>query len=138
MLMVVACGSSSPPAHQPAPKPADADQTCPMEVPGTSVSEEDSDRGAALVFTTTGDAVELQTRCDTFEAFHQTKDVIPGQFAAMIKTPSSVISIHRAPLPANVVRLEFGAKDPAQIGALQSELRMHASMLTAGTCKMAM
>lgn len=103
-----------------------------MEVPGTSVTVEDTNTGGALVFVTTGDAKAVQTRGDAFAAHHDAP--APDTFAAMVKTPATVVSTHAA----TGERLEFTAKNTADLSALQSELRMHASMLTAGTCKMNM
>jgi hypothetical protein len=77
-LLLVACGGASQPAtpSTPAPQaaaapaPTDDDPSCPVAVPGTSVSVEDTDTGAALVFVTTGDAAELRRRVGSMASMH--------------------------------------------------------------------
>jgi len=88
-------------------------------VPGTSVTVEDTATGGAIVFVTTGDVGELRARA--------------GKWGVMVQTPAtkSVDNIDRG------ARVVFAAK-PEQVGALQSELRMHAQHLAGGTCQMAM
>lgn len=73
-LPLAACGGSSQPTPaQPTakagPPPAD-DPSCPVTVPGTSVTTEDTATGAALVFVTTGDVAELRKRVVTLAAMH--------------------------------------------------------------------
>lgn len=53
--VLAACGSAKPVSETPRPVPATSDPSCPVAVPGTSVTVEDLDNGAALVFITTGD-----------------------------------------------------------------------------------
>jgi hypothetical protein len=68
-----ACGGSSTPAtSSTTPKPAGAasDPSCPVAVPGTSVTVEDTATGAALVFVTTGDVAELRRRVTTLAQMH--------------------------------------------------------------------
>jgi hypothetical protein len=133
VLFLAACAGSAPKAQTAAPAPvAKGDPTCPMEVPGTAVTVADTDKGGALVFVTTGDASALHARGDAFAAQHDAPSA--DTFAAMIKTPSTVVATHGA----NGERLEFTPKSSADASALQSELRMHASMLSAGSCKMKM
>ncbi len=69
MVLAAACGSSTP---QPARSGSAVagDPSCPIAVPGTSVSVEDADDGAALVFVTTGDAVELRRRVAEMAKMH--------------------------------------------------------------------
>ncbi len=70
-LALGACGGSSPPAAATTPAAtAAADPSCPVEVPGTSVSVEDTSTGAAMVFVTTGDVAELRTRVTAMAAKH--------------------------------------------------------------------
>ncbi len=66
------CGgssSSSPPPAHPSPGASD-DRSCPVAVLGTSVSVEDTNRGAALVFVTTGDVDEVRKRVAAMAAMH--------------------------------------------------------------------
>ena len=73
-LMTVACGGSSGgPATStiPSKQAADAsDPSCPISVPGTSVSVEDAPGGAALVFVTTGDVADLRRRVAAMASMH--------------------------------------------------------------------
>jgi hypothetical protein len=130
LILLVACGQ--PAKHEattPPPAAAAQDPTCPLEVPGTSLTVEDTNDGAALVFVTTGDASSVQTRADAFAAQHAS--ATGDTFAAMVAKTANVTA----------ERIDHGAKlvftggDPA---AIQSELRMHAGHLSAGSCAMAM
>ncbi len=69
MVLAAACGSSKP-APTPSGSAIAADPSCPVAVPGTSVSVEDADTGAALVFVTTGDAAELRRRVAEMAKMH--------------------------------------------------------------------
>jgi hypothetical protein len=48
----------------------DDDSSCPVAVAGTSVTVEDTETGAALVFVTTGDENELRKRVSAMAAMH--------------------------------------------------------------------
>ena len=79
-FLLAACGGASqsagpstpaaPATASSAPVAADDDRSCPVAVPGTSVSVEDTDTGAALVFVTTGDAAELRRRVGSMASMH--------------------------------------------------------------------
>jgi hypothetical protein len=128
LILLVACGQ--PAKHEAATTPAVAtDPTCPLEVPGTSLTVEDTNDGAALVFVTTGNATDVQTRADAFAAQHAS--ATGETFAAMVAKTANVTS----------ERIDHGAKlvfTGGDAAALQSELRMHAGHLNAGSCAMAM
>lgn len=71
-IAIAACGggsSASSSTSSTTPRPAD-DSSCPVAVPGTSVTVEDTDRGAALVFVTTGDVAELRKRVAAMMSMH--------------------------------------------------------------------
>ena len=125
-------GCGQPAKHDTTPPPAPAaahDATCPLEVPGTSVTVEDTADGAALVFVTTGDASAVQASADAFAAAHPA--ATGGSFAAMVAKGAGV----------TVQRITGGAKlvfTGGDAAAIQSELRMHADHLSAGSCAMAM
>jgi hypothetical protein len=130
LLALIACGSAG--KHEPAGPAAPAassDPTCPLEVPGTSISVEDTTDGAALVFVTTGDATAVQTRADAFAALHA--KATGDSFAAMVAHTADVAAQHID----HGAKLVFRSTDAA---AVQSELRMHAAHLSAGSCAMAM
>jgi len=129
LLLLVACGQPAKHDTTPPPAPAAAhDATCPLEVPGTSVTVEDTADGAAMVFVTTGDAAAVQAAADAFAAAHPSAT---SGFAGMVAKGSSVA----AQRITGGAKLEFSGGDAP---ALQSELRMHADHLSAGSCAMAM
>lgn len=72
-LLVAACGGSSSGTTTPSTSAGDTaagDPSCPVAVPGTSVTVEDTDTGAALVFVTTGDVAELRKRVAAMGSMH--------------------------------------------------------------------
>lgn len=73
--LIAACGgagssTSAQAPTTPAPTAASDDPSCPVAVPGTSVTVEDADKGAALIFATTGDAVDVRRRAAEFARMH--------------------------------------------------------------------
>jgi hypothetical protein len=134
-IATAACGGKAPAAQDntQSTKPATAgDPTCPLEVPGTSLSVEDTTNGAALVFVTTGDAAAVRTRATAFADMHNKHDGPEGAMGMMFSQTATATS---ADIEGGA-RVELSAKDPADAGKLQSELRMHAGHLTGGTCAM--
>jgi hypothetical protein len=134
-LVLFACGH---PDHtgprDPAPHPATGgDPSCPVLVPGTSVSVEDTPTGAAFVFVTTGDVADVRKRAATLAAMHANHDGPAMAMGMMISTTSTAATSE----VDKGARVTFTAK-PDDVGALQSELRMHAQHLGGGTCEMAM
>jgi hypothetical protein len=130
LVLLVACGQ--PAKHESTTTPpaaaAASDPTCPLEVPGTSLTVEDTSDGGALVFVTTGDAAGVQARADAFAAQHASAT---GGFAAMVAKGANVAA----------QRIDHGAKlvfTGTDAAAIQSELRMHAGHLSSGSCAMAM
>jgi len=125
---LAACGGQ-PAKHEAvaAPAAAASDPTCPLEVPGTSITVEDTNDGGALVFVTTGDAAAVQQRADAFATAHGTSAT---GFAGMVAASAKVTSQH----------IDHGAKlvFAGDAASIQSELRMHAGHLSAGSCAMAM
>jgi hypothetical protein len=73
-LMALACGGSSggqATSTVPSKQAASAnDPSCPVSVPGTSVTVEDAPGGAALVFVTTGDVADLRRRAAAMASMH--------------------------------------------------------------------
>jgi len=132
VLALIACGSKAPPAQtKPAPATAD-DPSCPLVVPGTSLSVEDTANGAALVFVTTGDAAAVRTRASELAAMH-TRHEGPASALGMMFSASSTAKSSDIDRGA---RVEFTAKKPDDVAAVQSELHMHAGHLTGGSCAM--
>jgi hypothetical protein len=132
VFAIAACGSKQPAPSNPAP-PAPVthatDPTCPLEVPGTSLTVEDTATGAALVFVTTGDAGDLSKRAAAFAAMHNKHDGPTGAMGMMFpqtwKATAQDIE--------GGTRVEFSGDDPAVV---QSQLRMHAGHLSSGSCAM--
>lgn len=136
IVFSAACGGAKPEAAAPPPaKPAAGDPTCPMVVAGASVAEEDTDKGGALVFVTTGgDVTELRDRAGALVAMYGAQQG-PADAMGMMVSAGAQASVEEVPNGARVV---FVAPSPDKVGALQNELRMHASHLQPGSCKMAM
>src|SRR5437867_3294705 len=75
-LLLAACGSGSKkPADQPQKPAATADDpTCPIVVPGTSITVEETAEGPAFVFVTTGDVAAVRTRAGALATMHNAHD----------------------------------------------------------------
>lgn len=178
-LAIAACGgtANSTLATTPAPQSATADSSdpsCPVAVPGTSVTVEDASSGAALVFVTTGDVGAVRQRANAMASMHNDHhgsmgslpdgkvgghdmsghaghdmsghaghdmsghaghDMSGGEHAAHA---GGMIGVHSM---AEVSDIDGGARisfiaNGADVAKLQSELRMHAQHLSAGTCGM--
>ncbi|MDX2089683.1 MAG: hypothetical protein SFX73_17640 [Kofleriaceae bacterium] len=186
-LAIAACGGTakSTPATTPAPRSATVDSndpSCPVAVPGTSVTVEDASSGAALVFVTTGDVGAVRQRANAMASMHNDHhssmgslpdgkvgghdmsghaghdmsghaghdmsghaghdmsghaghDMKGGEHAGHA---GGMIGVHSK---AEVSDIDGGAKisfiaNGADVAKLQSELRMHARHLSAGTCGM--
>ncbi len=141
------------------------DPTCPMLVAGTSVTVEDTDTGAAFVFVTTGDVGAVRTRARALAEAHNAHHAkmepgaaaephaAHGAGAPAGKGMGTMIGAHSTAAASDIdggARVAFTAVDPAPAAptappagaspsgpaALQSELRMHAQHLAAGTCEM--
>lgn len=115
------------------------DPSCPVVVPGTSVTAEDTNTGAALVFVTTGDAAKVRVRAKYLALAHSRRALgstppAGHELSDMIATPSMADETD----VEHGARVEFKATKPEDVAALQAELRMHAQHLASGTCEMAM
>jgi hypothetical protein len=134
---VAACSHSGQQAVAPPGETKADDPSCPVQVPGTSVTVEDTDDGATLVFVTTGDIAGVRTRAKTLAEAHTRRAGAAARGHAMsdmIATPSvsDESDIDRG------ARVRFKVTRPDDVATLQSELRMHAQHLATGTCEMAM
>ncbi len=134
VVAIAACGSKQPAPSNPPPSPAGSaaqasDPSCPLEVPGTSLTVEDTATGAALVFVTTGDKADLSKRAQAFAAMHNEHQG-PGNAMGMMFPQSwkaTAVDIDGG------ARVEFSGDDPAVV---QSQLRMHAGHMSSGSCAM--
>lgn len=130
-----ACGSKSSPTGTVAPTQAPAaadDPTCPLLVPGTSLSVEDTTNGAALVFVTTGDPLAVRARAAALADMHTKHDGPPTAMGMMFTAGSTATASE----VEGGARVEFAAAQPDGAAQIQKELRMHASHLTGGGCEM--
>jgi len=169
-LLSAACGGSGgSPKQTASPTPTatvDDDPSCPIAVPGTSVTVEDTSTGAALVFVTTGDTAELRKRVAAMAAMHNEHhgkmgplprgdeaggghdhsghgghaghDVAAGGGGGHAGHAGGMIGVHSA---STAEEIDGGARlvivvAPADVAKLRDELRMHAKHLAGGTCKM--
>lgn len=154
-VLLIACGGGTTTAPTTTPKPA-GDPSCPVEITGTSVTVEDTDTGAALVFVTTGDVTELRKRAGALAKKHNDHHAAMGPLPDGTDTAGghehhdhggghdhaamtgSMIQIHSKAVATDVeggVKVAF-ISGASEIGKLQGELRMHAKHYSAGTCEM--
>lgn len=77
-LGAIGCGGSSATSPTTTPGQSDDDLSCPVSVAGTSVTVEDTDRGAALVFVTTGDVAEVRKRVAAMATMHNDQHAAMG------------------------------------------------------------
>jgi hypothetical protein len=135
VLALAACGQkSSPTTGQTTPTAhttAD-DPSCPLVVPGTSLSVEDTEAGAAFVFVTTGDPLAVRSRAAALAEMHTKHDGPRTAFGMMFTQGSTATAMEIE----GGARVEFAAAAPDQVASLQKELRMHAGHLTSGSCEM--
>lgn len=134
-LALAGCGSNSPTQKTPTTPPATRvvdDPSCPLLVPGTSLSVEDTTNGAALVFVTTGDPLAVRSRAAALAEMHTKHDGPPRAMGMMFSQGPTATATEIS----GGARVEFTAAQPDQAGAIQKELRMHASHLTGGSCEM--
>ena len=134
LIGIAACGGKPAPkttADTTTPAKAD-DPTCPLIVPGTSVSVEDTPVGASLMFVTTGDAAAVRTRATALATMHNKHDG-PGGAMGMMFPAAWQASAQEIEGGA---RVDFAGKTEADGPKISEELRMHASHLTGGSCAM--
>lgn len=146
------CGgsSTSPPATAPGPVASD-DPPRPVAVAGTSVTVEDTDRGAALVFVTTGDVAEVRKRATAMAAMHNEHHAAMGPLPTGDEgggghdhgghSGHDMGDMEMVHSQATVEEIDGGARivlvaAPADVAQLQEQLRMHAQHMSGGTCAM--
>ena len=176
LIAAGACGGPKAP-HDTKPNSVvtATDPSCPVAVPGTSVTVEDADDGAGLVFVTTGDVGEVRKRVQAMAKMHnehhasmgampEGKDEHAGHdmsghdmsghdmsghdmsghdmsghdMSGHAEHAGGMISVHSK---ATVSEIPGGAKllfvsGNSDVSKLQSELRMHAQHMGAGSCSM--
>jgi len=139
LACVAACGgkSSTTPTTTPAQRAAAADDpSCPLLVPGTSMSVEDTTNGAALVFVTTGDPLAVRARAAKMAEMHTKRDGNEKSMGMMFTAGSTGDATATATEVEGGAKVEFAATEPEKVAKIQKELRMHAGMMTTGSCEM--
>jgi hypothetical protein len=139
-LALAGCGaktssstSPSAPAGPVAQAPADDDPSCPLLVPGTSLSVDNYEMGAALVFVTTGDPLSVRARAARLADMYTKQDGPPDALGMMFST--GVMTAEATEIDGGA-RVSFSAIQRNAVRAVQDELKLHASHLSGGTCKM--
>lgn len=134
-LAAAACGgkssSTTTTTTQPTTAAAD-DPSCPLLVPGTSLTVEDTAAGAALVFVTTGDPLAVRARAAKLAEMHNKRDGEAKAMGMMFTAGSTATATEIE----GGARVEFAAAQPDGAAGLQKELRGHASHMTGGSCEM--
>jgi hypothetical protein len=125
-------GSSTTTTTTPTVTQTADDPSCPLLVPGTSLSVEDTEAGAALVFVTTGDPLAVRSRAAALAEMHTKHDGPSSAMGMMFPKATTATAME----VQGGARVEFAAATPDQVSAVQKELRMHASHLTGGNCEM--
>ena len=135
-VLVGACSSPAKPPTTPAEPPATAateDLSCPLLVPGTSISVEDTAEGPAFVFVTTGDVAQVRSRGQALATMHNERTGSPEALGMMFSPKSTA----KAADIDGGVRVTFTPAAPATTGEVGNELRMHGGHLAgASSCKM--
>jgi hypothetical protein len=132
---LAACGGSSSEKPQAAPITPKADPSCPMTFAGTSVSEEDTTNGGALVFVTSPASIDGVRKAAATLAQMHNQHSGPGDAMGMMISTKSTSVVEEVPTGLRIV---FTPASPDDTAALQNELRMHASHLQPGSCEMKM
>lgn len=151
-LFAGACGGSKSAPTGPATAEATAREgggmatgMCPMQVPGTQVSAEDTNDGAAMVFTTTGDVDELRQRVHQMAKMHDqmsADNAGPGMGTGGMGARHKHMMANVVPSNASAEDVDRGArinltpKDPSKLSDLRAHAREHAARMASGQCPM--
>lgn len=160
LATLAACGGKSSPTGPVAADPpaAAGDPTCPVAVPGTSVTAEDADNGGALVFVTTGEVAELRARVAALAAQHNEAHAAMGPLPTGDETGAhahahgdhahaattgdhaaagGLVTVHSKAVSEEIeggARLGFVVA-PADLATLRDQLRRDAEQLASGSCQ---
>jgi hypothetical protein len=133
---LAACSSPAPKTSTLTSEPTVAvqgDASCPLLVPGTTLSVEDTADGAAFVFVTTGDVAAVRQRGAALAKMNNTRQGPPGAFGLMLDTKASATA---ADIDGGV-RVTYRPESASDAGKLGDELRMHGGHLAgASSCEM--
>jgi hypothetical protein len=106
-------------------------EMCPMQVPGTQVAATDVEGGAAITFTTKGDASEVRARVHRMADMHNQMAAQPNMHMNMPASQATVEDIDGG------ARVVLKAVDPANVDAVRSMAHEHAQMMaSSGECPM--
>ncbi|MDX2093184.1 MAG: hypothetical protein SFX73_35400 [Kofleriaceae bacterium] len=109
------------------------DATCPLLVPGTTLSVEDAADGTALVFVTTGDVAAVRQRAAALAEMNNSRQGPPDAFGLMLSTKATATA---ADIDGGA-RVTYRATEAGDTGKLGDELRMHGGHLAgASSCEM--
>jgi hypothetical protein len=138
MTLVMAYGSK-PAATAPQPTAPAYDEAtdmagiCPMGVPGTRVSAEDTQNGVAMTFTTTGDVAALRQRVHAMAARHERMMGGGGGMGpCRMMTPSTT----RVEDVGRGARIVLAPRDPSQLSELRTHVNARAAQMASGRCPM--
>lgn len=118
--------SASMPAH-----------SCPVMVEGTQVSAVDTQGGAGILFTTTGDVADLRQRVQRMAAMHEQMDHSSMDHRQMghddMMMPEADVEVRSVEGGA---LLQLTPRDPMQLANLRQHVRTHATQMANGSCPM--
>ena len=135
IAMLAACGGPTSEQPRPIGPTVKTDASCPMILAGTSVSEEDTTNGGALVFVTSPTSLDgVRKASATLAQMHNQHSGPADAMGMMIATKSTAVVED----VATGSRIVFTPASSDDIAALQNELRMHAGHLQPGSCEMKM
>jgi hypothetical protein len=104
--------------------------SCPLDVPGTTVTSEDTDRGAIVEYVTTGDVEELRTRVnDEAARLHGA----PANGSGPLTDVPSTATVQHVDGGA---RLSLVPDDPIRRSDLQQDVRNNVALMQEnGSCQ---
>ena len=102
-------------------------QNCPMQIPGATVSVQDTNDGIALTITTqSGDVADLQRRAESMVRMHSNQGM-HGNMMPFTVTSEQI---------TNGARLTLKPKDPGKLEEFRSTVRRHAEQMKNHDCSM--
>ncbi len=121
--------------------PGSMGDMCPMKIKGTTAHAEDVERGAALLFTTTGDVTEVRGRVGKMAAMHTSMHArgmggMAGDGGMAMKKGEMMASSVKVDEIEGGARVVFTARDVSKVDALRAEVRDHAAHMATGDCPM--
>jgi hypothetical protein len=121
---------------------------CPMDIHDTTAVAEESEGGAAILFTTTGDETELRRRIEHMAQMHnqhhggagqgmhgadRAGSTAEGSHDQEMRPPMSTARVEEVDAGARIV---FTPQDPANLESLREHVGDHVSRMASGECPM--